>query len=142
VTEAGLYKFIAAQTLAVVSSTGPGGAPQSALVGIAVTLDLHVVFDTLEQSRKAQNLIARPACSLVIGWTGEITVQFEGLADQHKADEEGDWKDLYFTAWPDCRDHLKWPGITYFVVSPKWIRYSDFSQSPPEIVEFQMPRLL
>jgi pyridoxine/pyridoxamine 5'-phosphate oxidase len=122
----------------VISSVGPGGAPQSALVGIAVTPELDIVFDTIEESRKAQNLIADSACSLVVGWTGEITVQLSGIAEQYDADEEGDWKDIYFAAWPECREHLKWPGITYFVVSPKWIRYSDFGQSPPEIVEFQM----
>src|ERR1700712_5001445 len=119
-TKAELSNFIATNKLAVVSSTGKGGAPQSALVGIAATPELQIVFDTLEQSRKAQNLYLNPACSLVIGWSGEVTVQFEGLAEGHKPGEEGAWKDTYFAAWPECRDHVKWPGITYFVVSPKW----------------------
>jgi hypothetical protein len=138
-TRAQLPNFIATHKLGVVSSIGEGGAPQSALVGIAVTPELKIVFDTLGQSRKAQNLYVNAACSIVIGWSGDITVQFEGLARGHKAEEEGPWKDAYFAAWPECRDHLKWPGIACFVVSPKWIRYSDFNQSPPEILEFKFP---
>ena len=30
---------------------------------------------------------------------------------------------------------MAWPGIAYFVVQPRWIRYSDFDQRPPLIVE-------
>jgi pyridoxine/pyridoxamine 5'-phosphate oxidase len=68
VTKEGLYRFISSQKLAVVSSIGSDGMPQSAVIGIGVTPELDIVFDTLDQSRKAQNLIARPTCSLVIGW--------------------------------------------------------------------------
>jgi hypothetical protein len=24
---------------------------------------------------------------------------------------------IYFQTWPDCRMHLSWPGIVYFVAS-------------------------
>ena len=41
-----------------------------------------------------------------------------------------------FRQWPECRSHLSWPGITYFVVQPHWVRYSDFDQPPPCIEEF------
>lgn len=135
-TKADVYEFIRAQSLGVVSSTGPDGTPQSALVGIAVTPALEIIFDTLEQSRKAQNLCRNPACSMVIGWAGEITVQMEGLAARYQAADEFPSKEIYFQKWPECREHLKWPGITYFVVSPAWIRYSDYNRSPAGIVEF------
>ncbi len=127
---------MASQRLAVVSSTGPDGSPQSAVVGIAVTPELEIVFDTLTESRKCQNLFVRQACSLVIGWDRETTVQYEGLAEDHMKHEEGPWKDTYFRVWQDGRKRLLWPGLVYFVVSPKWIRYSDFNKRPPEIIEF------
>jgi len=63
------------------------GHPQSALVGIAVTQELEIVFDTLNSSRKYRNLIQHPSCSLVIGWDGEQTVQYEGIATEHKGQE-------------------------------------------------------
>ncbi len=135
-TKQALYEFMASQRLAVLSSTGPDASPQSAVVGIAVTPTLEIVFDTLSQSRKAQNLIARPTCALVIGWDNEMTVQYEGLAEGYRKYEEGTWKDIYFRTWPGCREHLSWPGLMYFVVSPRWLRYSDFNMHPPEIAEF------
>jgi hypothetical protein len=131
-----LYRFLSGQRLAVVSSIGPDGAPQSAVVGIGVTPDLKVVFDTLKETRKCRNLLARSACSLVIGWDNEITAQYQGFAVNRRKHEEGAWKDAYFKAWPDGRERLSWPGITYFVVLPRWIRYSDFNQRPPSIIEF------
>ncbi|HZL56432.1 MAG TPA: pyridoxamine 5'-phosphate oxidase family protein [Bryobacteraceae bacterium] len=136
-----LYRFIGARRLAVLSSIGASsiqkGKPQSALVGIAVTRELEIVFDTVEESRKCRNLFVNHACSLVIGWEGEETVQYEGLAEHYSVEEEGPWKDAYLAAWPDAPERAaKWPGLVYFVVRPKWIRYSDFRGSVPEIAEF------
>ena len=113
------------------------GAPQSALVGIAVTPDLEVIFDTVASSRKYGNLLANPAASLVIGWAGEVTVQYEGRAFQPVGAELSRYQQIYFEAYPDGPDRLSWPGIAYFVVRPKWIRYSDYDQRPPQIEEFK-----
>ena len=81
-TEADLYYFMTQCRLGVLATAGPEQTPQSALVGIAVTRKLEIVFDTVKRSRKYPNLIANPACSFVIGWTGEQTVQYEGRADE------------------------------------------------------------
>jgi pyridoxine/pyridoxamine 5'-phosphate oxidase len=117
-----LVAFGTACDLAVVSYLSPQGLPQSAVVGIAVTPDLELVFDTVASSRKYRNLKARPECSIVL-WKGEVTMQYEGIAEETTADH---YKEAYFKKMPDGRDRLSWPGITYFVVRPKWIRYSDF----------------
>ena len=78
---AALYSFMARFRYGIVSSTSSAGTPQSALVGIATTPELEIVFDTVKSSRKYSNLIARPSCSFVIGgWESEQTLQFEGLA--------------------------------------------------------------
>ena len=130
-----LHRFMVQHKLGVVSSIGPDGTPQSALVGIATTPELEVVFDTVKTSRKYGNLVARPHCSLVVGWSGEQTVQFEGVAEELTGDELERLQRVYFDAWPDGPTRLSWPGITYFVVRPRWIRYSDFAQNPPLIVE-------
>ena len=136
--KADLYRFLLQCKLGVLGTIGNGNAPQSALVGIAVSENLEIIFDTVKSSRKYSNLIARPACSLVIGWTGEQTVQYEGLADELSGGELDKYQRVYFEAWPQCRAHLTWPGIAYFVVRPRWIRYSDFDQHPPRIEEFTL----
>lgn len=139
---AAIHAFIRRQRYGVVSSTAANGSPQSALVGIASTSRLEIIFDTLKSSRKYPNLIARSACSLVIGWSGEQTLQLEGNAEELKGANLKPFQDVYFAEWPECREHLNWPGITYFVVHPYWIRYSDFDQKPPLIQEFAREDLL
>ena len=134
-TEADLYAFMTQFRLGVLGSVHDG-APQAALVGIAVTRELEIVFDTVSTSRKYRNLCVRSACSLVLGWTGEQTVQYEGRAEQLELPELERYRQIYFKAWPDGRGHMSWPDIAYFVVRPAWIRFSDFEQSPPFIQEF------
>ena len=130
-----LYAFMKQQRSGVISSVSHDGVPQSALVGIAVTPELEVIFDTLSSTRKYSNLIERPACSFVIGWLGEQTVQLEGTAVVPSGAELERYREVYFAAWPDGVDRLSWPGLTHFVVKPTWVRYSDYDQRPPLIVE-------
>jgi len=115
------------------------GAPQAAVIGIAVTDAFEIVFDTLGGSRKAQNLRVNRRVALVLGdsYNGdERTIQYEGLADEPTGAELQRLKDIYFGVFLDGRERQKWPGITYFRVMPVWLRYSNYNVNPPEIVEF------
>ena len=135
--QAVLYAFIHRHRYAIVSSVSDAGAPQSALVGIAVTNELAIIFDTLRATRKYRNLIARPACSAVIG-LGEQTLQLDGAAYEPQGDELPRYREIYFSAWPDGRERLDWPDLTHLVIRPSWIRYSDYDASPPIIYETQI----
>ena len=132
----GVFRFLDSCTLGVVSTLAADGAPQSALVGIAVTPELEIVFDTVEKSRKFGNLMRDARASLVAGWQGEVTVQLEGTARRISSTELGPYHETYFRKFPDGPARLKWEGIAYFVIAPRWLRYSDYNQSPAEISEF------
>jgi general stress protein 26 len=134
-TKQDLFEFMAQRRLAVLSSTAADGTPQSALVGIAVSPELEIIFDTVKSSRKYSNLTTRPAASFVIGWEGEVTVQFEGVAEEPVGADLERYREIYFETWPDGRERLSWAGIVHFVVRPTWIRYSDFGARPPRIEE-------
>jgi hypothetical protein len=110
-------------------------------VGIATTPELEIIFDTVKSSRKYPNLVERPSCSFVVGWDGEQTVQFEGDAFEPAGEELKRYQEAYFVVWPDGPARMSWPGITYFVVRPRWIRYSDFDRTPPFIEEITFPEL-
>lgn len=135
--KSGVQQFLTGQKLGVLGSISHEGSSQAALVGIAVTPELEIIFDTVSSSRKFRNLTARPRCSFVVGWTGEVTVQLEGTAFQPQGAELARYQQIYFATWADGPARLSWTGITYFVVRPKWIRYSDFDQNPPLIEEFR-----
>jgi len=122
----GLLAFLRRHRYAVQASTSADGAPQAAVVGIAVTDQLEIVFDTLSTTRKAHNLRRDPRIALVIGWDEEQTVQLEGTADEPSGDELARLKQAYFAAFPDGPERERWPNITYVRVRPTWARHSDF----------------
>ena len=133
-----LYSFMARQRYAVVSSVSGEGIPQSALMGIAVTPELEIVFDTVKTSRKYPNLVERAKCSVVVGWEGQQTVQFEGVAVELRGEALQRYQEIYFAVWPEGRERLRWPAIAYFVVRPRWIRYSDYERKPPLFAEISL----
>ncbi|HEV2710440.1 MAG TPA: pyridoxamine 5'-phosphate oxidase family protein [Edaphobacter sp.] len=136
---AAIYSFMTQHRYGVVSSISATGTPQSALVGIPTTPELEIVFDTVKTSRKYPNLIDRPSCSFVVGWAGEQTVQLEGIAEEPKGQDLERYQQFYFAAWPDGPVRMRsWPDIAYFVVHPRWVRYSDFDQTPPLVKEVTM----
>ncbi|MFD9218530.1 pyridoxamine 5'-phosphate oxidase family protein [Streptomyces sp. NPDC060064] len=134
-----LLWFLRRYKLAVQATVTPDGAPQAAVVGFAVTDELEIVFDTVETTRKCFNLRTDPRIALVIGWDDAVTAQIEGVADFPTGSELERLQQCYFAAYPDGRDRLAWPGITHVRVRPTWVRYSDFTQDPPHIVELPLP---
>jgi hypothetical protein len=126
VTRAEMLQFIRRHRYAVQASTAANGAPQAAVVGIAVTDAAEVVFDTLGTSRKAQNLRREPRIALVVGWDEEQTLQLAGVADEPTGDELLRLKRVYLAAFPDGVEREQWPDITYVRVRVTWARYSDF----------------
>ena len=134
-TRGELIAFIRGHRLAVVASTSAAGAAQAAVVGIAVTDALELVFDTLGSTRKAANLRRDGRAALVIGWDDEQTVQLEGVADEPGGDTLERLKRSYFVAHPDGPTRLGWSGLTYFRVRPTWARYSDFRPGTARVVE-------
>jgi pyridoxine/pyridoxamine 5'-phosphate oxidase len=132
-----VFQFIRHKRLAVISTVHPNGTPEAALVGIAVTPNNDIVFDTLSTTRKVVNLAARPAVALVVGWDDEQSVQIEGVARAPEGDDLAAVKAAYFAAWPDGKSRASFPSITYIAVRPRWLRYSSYL-GVPKVVEFTM----
>ena len=143
-TRANLLGAMRQRRYAVQCSTDAHGTPQSAIIGVAVSDDLEIVFDTLGTSRKAQNLRARPEIALVFGsleGSDERTIQYQGIADEPTGPERERLVELYLSVFPDGRARQSWSHLTYFRASPRWLRYSDFNTTPPEIVELDRDAL-
>ena len=114
--------------MAVVSTVSDKCKPEAAVAGIAVTENLEIIFDTVDTTRKYGNMLHCPDVALVIGWDGEKTVQYEGVARLVEGKDAEQYKEIYYGVYPDGRERAEtWPGLVYFVVQPRWIRYSDFS---------------
>jgi pyridoxine/pyridoxamine 5'-phosphate oxidase len=144
-SKAQLLAFMRCYRVAVQTSVSPSGAPQAAIVGVAVGDDFEVVFDALQTSRKVQNLRQRPKVALVLGGWGqgeERTFQYEGVADEPSGAELERIRELYFAVYPDGRERLaNQPGLIHVRVRPTWLRYSDFGQTPALILELSASEL-
>jgi general stress protein 26 len=134
-TRADLVAFIRKHRWGVEASVASGGHPQAAVVGVAVSDDLELVFDTLDSTRKCTNLRRDPRVAFVIGWDDACTVQYQGIADEPRGAELERLREVYFAHFSDGPTRLTWPGITYFRVRPTWVRFSDFRGAEPVVVE-------
>jgi general stress protein 26 len=133
-----IYQFIIRHKLAVVSTVNDASRPECALVGIAVSDQLEIIFDTVTSSRKYANILENAYVALAIGWDDEITVQYEGRAEVLGNHAEADkYREIYYSAWPDGRERTEsWPDLIHIKITPEWIRYSNFND-PLKIEEIR-----
>jgi len=123
-----LVAFARQHHFCVVSTVSAARAPEAALVNFAVTDDLELVFFALQETRKAINLRRNPHVAIVIGWENGKTLQYEGVADEPSGSELKRLKTVYAAARPDVGAQMRWPGLTYFRVRPKWVRMSNYGR--------------
>jgi len=132
------------QRFAIQASVSPTASPQAAVVGVVVTDDFELFFDTLDTTRKMRNLRQNPKIAFVIGGTvegDERTVQYEGIADEPTGSELERLKKIYFNRFPNGPLRQTWPGLVYVRVRPSWIRFSDFNVVPPAFIELDGSQL-
>jgi general stress protein 26 len=130
-----VYRFVAGERAGVLATASEDGRPEAALMGFAVTPELEIIFDTLRSARKYPNLKKNPRVAWVIGCATEVSVQYEGLAEELEGEELEKYKKIHTAKYPDGPKPETWPGLTYFVVRPKWVRYGDYNPKATRIEE-------
>ena len=131
-----LFDFIRQHQYGVLATVSQDNIPESAFVGIVVTPDLKIIFDTIADTRKYENLVLNPNISFVIGWDNDRTVQYQGIAKIPTPAELEDLLPTYFEIFPEKNvknENLR--DIIYFHVEPSWIRYSDLNEDTRQIEE-------
>lgn len=134
VTRAEVIAWLRPHAFAVVATTHGDARPQAAVVGVAVTDALELVFDTLTTSRKYENLRRDGHCAVVV-WRDAATLQLEGIADEPTGDERAGLVAHYLAAFPDGHARASLPTIAYIRIRPIWVRWSDYATEPPRIEE-------
>ena len=130
-----LHTFLSKHKHAVVSTVSATQHSESAVVGIVITPDLKIFFDTSNGSRKYKNILSNPSVSVVV-WSEEQTAQLEGTARVPAGNELNELLNTYFQSFPDGKERQSWPDIAYVVVDVKWVKYSDFSESLIKEISF------
>jgi hypothetical protein len=134
-----LYAFVKDRRHAVIATASNDGVPEAALINIAVTPDLEIVFETTSGTRKYANLMRNPRVCLVIGWEDDRTLQLDGFVDVLPEGREYErLKAFYVSAFPQKSSHEYWPGNDYYRVRPRWARLSNYN-FPRKVEEFSFP---
>lgn len=133
-----LHEFIDARRMAVIASASCQGIPEAALMDIAVSASLEIVFETTRATRKFLNFVENPSVSVVVGWDDEKTLQCDGVVDVLTGADRDRLKALYLSSFPGKASHEFWPGNGYFRIRPHWARLSNYN-SPRKIEEFDFP---
>ena len=132
-----LYEFMRSRRLAVIATAGKDAIPEAALIEIAVTKDLEIIFETTTATRKLPNLRANPHVAIVIGWEASQTLRCDGLADEPQTrgwNASGRIISPFFRR----RRHTRvGRGIAISGSAPYWGRLSDYDQ-PRRIEEYQL----
>ena len=129
--------FIKGKKLAVISTSGSDKQPESALIGFGETDNFELIFGTYKTTRKYKNLKKNNKVAFVIGWDeNNITVQYEGTASVLEDSDIEKYVTLYHEKVPDASKFKLHPDQTYWMVKPKWVRYSDLSGDEEKVIEF------
>ena len=136
-TREAVLGFLGQHRLAVIATVAAGGRAEAALIDIAVTPELEILFETTDATRKFGNLLSNPRAALVVGWDANATMQCEGVVDRPQGSVLERVKAAYLQAYPHKASHEFWPGNHYCRLTPTWFRLSDYNQ-PRRVVELEL----
>lgn len=123
--------FVAANPLGVVSTYDATRGPEAALVDFAAMADGSLLFGSKSDARKMINIAADPRVAVVIGCTGQVTYQVEGVAEELSGDEHDRLGVEFRRRFPETFALL--PGFSLLRVRPGWVRRWDSGTTPPTV---------
>ena len=129
-------KLMAASKHCVISTIGPDGEPQSALVGFSEDEELNLVIGTYKNSRKFSNIKGDSKVAVVIASEeNKLEIQYEGHAKIVDAEELGDRLGFHFKKLPAAEKRQQDPNQAWIKVTPSWVRFVDANYSPVKYEE-------
>jgi pyridoxine/pyridoxamine 5'-phosphate oxidase len=139
-TKARILDFLKSNKLTVIATVDEEqNKPEAAVIAFAEKKNLELIFGTLIKSRKYKNLQSNRNVSFVIGWTDEEgTVQYEGVARELAGEEALEHGRILADKNENARAFLTKENQRYFLVSPTWIRFTDKSKKPQEVIEINL----
>lgn len=111
----------------VVATVNPEGNPQAATVGFSIDEKFQVIIATNESTRKANNISNNSNIALVVGFSGDTTLQYEGIAEKTPTNELGSRLEEHFKKLPGAKKFANDAGQAYFLIKPTWLRFTDYT---------------
>lgn len=123
--------FLSQQQTCVLASINPSGQPEAATVGFSHDNKFKFLVATNKNTRKYQNLTDNPRVAVVVGVEGEKTLQYEGTAQEVSQAQLGERLEQHFQKVPGAKKFAQEAGQTYFLITPSWLRLTDYTQDSP-----------
>ena len=120
---------LSANDFGVIATNSDGGAPESAVISISKTPEGKIVFCSSDTLRKNHNIVRDSRVSFVTGWDAVVrqTVQIEGVARLLEGADRDAVESVHCAIHKGFEKHNGNPHQQYFMIEPKWVRYSDLS---------------
>lgn len=124
-----IYDFLDSQRVGVVAVEMEDGSPHGATVHFAYRTDpFAIVILTERKYTKMRPLLTNgpTRASFVVGTDERTTktLQLDGVATLPKGEE---CESVYFAKFPDKKDKYNSPDDVFFIFTPKWWRFTDYS---------------
>lgn len=136
-----VLQFVKSQDLCVLSTASKSGKSESAVMACAVKVEtsdqasLQILMFTDPAARKMAHLKENNQISVVIGGLkNDPSVQIDGTCQIVSAGQIESVKQYLLSVHPDWQNYFS-DQTVFLKITPAWLRYSDFSQNPPAIIE-------
>ena len=131
-----VWQFLRRHKLGVLATRGRQG-PEAAIVDFSETAKLEILVTTMAQYRKYKNLLASPRVAFVVGGEENITLQYEGVAQELTPQAFKKYAAWHLKKNPVEAKFAAMPAARFFRLRPVWARYSDFTRKPNQIFEIK-----
>jgi pyridoxamine 5'-phosphate oxidase-like protein len=132
-----LVAFVRRRGVAVVATRGRSGTAQGAPVGIAITDEAEIIFDTSVHARRYHDIVAFPQVGIEVRGD-DVTVQSEGAADVLTGADRDRCLRAYFQQYPERRERAHDPDVAYIRVRLRRLRLSDFHADSYGVQEIEL----
>lgn len=130
---AAVAEFVRSHGLAVIATSDDRGRPEAALVGIAALEDGLLIFDSLVDSRKVNNLRLNSGVAVVAGCTEGVSVQLEGTATICSGEDRVKYRTEYNSQLPGSRALDE--EFAVITIDVTWVRVYDAVAKPALVRE-------
>ncbi len=119
------------ETYCVISTVNQNGKPESSFVAFSDNDKFELMIGTSKNSRKYKNIETNPHVSVAIGFDGEHTVQYEGIANIIKDEELKQRLPAHLKRQPGAEKYQSDPNNIYLNIKPTWLQ---LTKSDPNIL--------
>lgn len=115
----------------VIATASKDAKPEAATVGLSVDGDFKFLMGTNKSTRKAANIAQNNEVAIVVGFDGPKTLQLQGQATEVSLADNKERIELHFERVPQAKEFAKEEGQTYYLITPTWLRFTDYTQPDP-----------